>query len=147
MQEGEDAALAKPVTENLNAVLQLLQYDAVRARCCSWHCVGIARGTAQPTPALVTLPSYLALAAQVRELSLSGNQLRSDMLRRRLRFRAGDSLTNSTWAAGTGLGSGDQASGKGREGEAEGAALVGVEVIDCRSESGLPCWQGACCTW
>ena len=30
LQEGEDPALAKPVTENLNAVLQLLQYSAVR---------------------------------------------------------------------------------------------------------------------
>lgn len=34
-QEGEDPSLAKPVTENLNAVLQLLEYSAV-----SWARLG-----------------------------------------------------------------------------------------------------------
>lgn len=33
LQEGEDPALAKPVIENLNAVLQLLEYQAVRGAC------------------------------------------------------------------------------------------------------------------
>lgn len=35
VQEGEDPALAQPVTENLNAVLQLLEYSAV-----SWARLG-----------------------------------------------------------------------------------------------------------
>ena len=37
-QKGEDPALAQPVTENLNAVLQLLQYHAVRGWGVGWPC-------------------------------------------------------------------------------------------------------------
>lgn len=53
-QEGEDPALARPIVENLNAVLQLFEYR------------------------------------EVRELSLSANQLRSEV--RRQRFKAGTAL-------------------------------------------------------
>lgn len=94
-QEGEDPALAQPVTENLNAVLQLLEYSAIE------------------------------------ELSLSGNQRRSDMLRRRLRFKAGDSLTNSTWLEGS-MGGGAKGRGAGSS-ASSAASAAGVEIIDCRS--------------
>ena len=99
---------------------------------------------------------------QVREMSLSGNQLRADM--QRLRFEAGDSLTNASWLDG-----GSWQPGRGREllvlpggasqeaGSRAGLQLVrdedevarlrrGAHIIDCRSESkaaraapALPC--------
>ncbi|KAI7839210.1 hypothetical protein COHA_007023 [Chlorella ohadii] len=76
--------------------------------------------------------------SRIEELSLSGNQHRSNMLRRRLRFKAGDSLTNSTWleggaAAGAAGGSGDSSSGSGGATAAGTAELAGAEIIDCRS--------------
>ena len=50
------------------------------------------------------------------------------MLRRRLRFKAGDSLTNSTWLEGSG------GVGSNSSGGATAAELAGAELIDCRGE-------------
>lgn len=104
-QAGEDPGLSQPTTENLNAMLQLLHYQAIR------------------------------------ELSLSGNQLRSDMQRRRLRFDAGDSLSNGTVWMSNGAGEGGSGAGAlpgvataGAAGEEEDARLrAGAQVIDCSS--------------
>lgn len=101
-----------------------------------------------PLPLPLLLP-----APQIEELSLSGNQRRSDMLRRRLRFKAGDSLTNSTWLEG-GMGGGATFRGAGSSASsaasAAGAAeLAGAEIIDCRSEcacSADVCIEADCCS-
>lgn len=66
---------------------------------------------------------------QIQELSLSGNQLRADMQRRRLRFPAGDSLDQT----------GRVASGMGEAGQGVADADVATlrasaEVIDCQSK-------------
>lgn len=53
------------------------------------------------------------------------------MLRRRLRFQAGDSLTNSSWVEGSMGGSGR---GRGGDGAVPAEQLAGAEIIDCRSE-------------
>lgn len=94
-QEGEDPGLSRPITENLNAVLQLLQYR------------------------------------EIHELSLSGNQLRSDMLRERLRFEAGDSLTNDSWP-GAGPAGGLHPAQELDTGEMA-RLQEGAQVIDCSS--------------
>jgi hypothetical protein len=70
---------------------------------------------------------------QISELSLSGNQMRADMQRGRLRFQAGDSLTNSTRIDGC---SGGSDGGAGVDGGELGRLRAGAEIIDCRSESG-----------
>ena len=144
MQEGEHPALSRPITENLNAVLQLLQYSAVRA------CLQVG---GQSVAVLVRLPLVILAAdwpptscvrLQISELSLSGNQMRADMQRRRLRFQAGDSLSNSTWTDGSGGGGGGgggaAVDGRSSSDEGELARLrAGAEIIDCRSE-----WAGCC---
>ena len=54
LQEGEHPTLSRPITENLNAVLQLLQYSAVRA------CLLVGW---QSAAVLVRLPLGIQLAA------------------------------------------------------------------------------------
>ncbi|KAL4437798.1 hypothetical protein ABPG77_005710 [Micractinium sp. CCAP 211/92] len=89
-EEDEGPGLSSPITENLNAVLQLLQYQ------------------------------------EVRELSLSANQLRSQMQQDRLRFEAGNSLGIST-----GLGLRTAASRNGTE---LARLRAGAHLIDCRED-------------
>lgn len=132
-QEGEHPSLAKPVTENLNAVLQLLQYSEVLGAG-HFAASGAPNADAMPSPChcatfAVTRPTLAP--RQVRELSLSGNQLRSEALQRRLRFQAGDSLTNSSWLegpAGGGVAEQDDVD------EGVAALRAAAEVIDCSSE-------------
>lgn len=67
---------------------------------------------------------------QVRELSLTGNQLRADAERRRLRFAAGDSLTDPAWLESSlGSGGGRTAGSGAAQREPRGEA---IEAIDCR---------------
>lgn len=170
LQEGEDPALAQPVTENLNAVLQLLEYSAVRwARLGEggvkrWSrlrdvCLPAKRQVAELFMdaahqahwssvhcRLPIMPLSLP-APQIEELSLTGNQRRSDMLRRRLRFKAGDSLTNSTWLEGS-MGGGAKGRGAGSS-ASSAASAAGAEIIDCRSECAFfaaVCIEADCCS-
>lgn len=126
MQEGEDPGLSRPITENLNAVLQLLQYREV--------CAPAGRQSAVPLPNTCMLSVFPTVAArlQIHELSLSGNQLRSDMLRERLRFEAGDSLTNDSWP-GAGPAGGLHPAQELDTGEMA-RLQEGAQVIDCSSE-------------
>lgn len=61
--------------------------------------------------------------------------MRADMQRGRLRFQAGDSLTNGTWTDG------GSASGAGDGGKLA-RMRAGAEIIDCRSEL-AGCWDPA----
>ncbi len=106
-----------------------------------WRLLIMTNHTACVVVPPVALPSVLCLpdavtyrptstpsALQVRELSLSANQLRSQMQQDRLRFEAGDSLGGST-----GLGLRSAAS----RNDTELARLrAGAHLIDCRGEKG-----------
>ncbi|KAL4419672.1 hypothetical protein ABPG75_006770 [Micractinium tetrahymenae] len=96
-QEGEDPSLCRPITENLSAVLQLLQYQ------------------------------------EVRELSLSVNQLRTDMEQRRLRFEAGDSLGSHAGSGGS-RGSSSLLPGVGASDAELERLRAGARIIDCRDD-------------
>jgi hypothetical protein len=172
LQEGEDPVLSHPITENLNAVLQLLQYREVgggrggvggeihRQKGVKSAYVPVVRWQHQH-PALACLcglfsPPTTCCALQVRELSLSANQLRSEMESRRLRFAPGDSLTNSSWldAGGGPGGAGQLRSASEMRGRADLPAKIeaaelqrlraGAEIIDCRGERLLGGLAGAC---
>lgn len=96
--------------------------------------VALARGALLIAPHPSPHPPW---SPQIEELSLSGNQRRSDMLRRRLRFKAGESLTNTSWVDASSGGGGSARStsrSSGGASAAEAAELAGAEIIDCRSE-------------
>ena len=123
--------------------------------------VGSSCGCIPPAHTCPTTPHRLLPACsccsefdQIRELSLSGNQLRSDMQQRRLRFQPGDSLSNDSAAesaaAGTAAAAGGTAAapvtaaasggalGGGASGAEDAAELAklraGAEIFDCSSE-------------
>ena len=94
----------------------------------------------QPCAGFTACP-YLVHALQVRELSLSGNQLRFEMLRDRLRFAAGDSLTNTSCAGSLEQGATNGWSGTGpaayhaMRGEAMAARpRQGAQPTNCSGE-------------
>lgn len=60
VQEGEDPALAQPVTENLNAVLQLLEYNAVRLGHVGWGRAMALTKTEAYGPRLQTYQKFTA---------------------------------------------------------------------------------------
>lgn len=131
MQEGEDATLAKPATEDLNAVLQLLEYNAVGTR---WRRAALAAPLAPRPRAGCDCRPPTAIPSQIQELSLSGNQLRAGMLRRRLRFRVGDTLNSAGLEDG-----GAREALHGVQDTDLAALRASAEVVDCKSECGIQC--------
>lgn len=120
-------------------------------------CPLLHSGSAPGSPSQLHCPSLLLLPCQVSELSLSGNQLKSDALQR-LRFKAGKELKPEKEGEDTGSEEGGAAAEQGRtvgshEGEsvdasspsaAKAAATKARELAALRARAQVVDCRGGC---